>query len=187
MTEKEKRPIKHKEAKLLDDRIVLSDSEILFTEIKFFFVEENFSSQVYFFFPLLIFFSAIGIIFTGLYYDLILLSCFPSFFLSFFLNDRYGKKNLGFLLKANKFVSIDASGFKKLMIQFRAIWENHEIIELEKLNNWANNEIKALNESLLDLKTESNETELPFDIKYAKWYNQNILQTLKLRSIFNPK
>ena len=63
MTEKVKHPNKYKEAKLLDDRIVLSDSEILFSNIKYFFVEENFSSQYYFFFPLLAFFTAIEVIF----------------------------------------------------------------------------------------------------------------------------
>lgn len=187
MTEKEKRPIKHKEAKLLDDRIVLSDSEILFSDIEYFFVEENFSSQIYFFFPLFIFFSAIGIFITGYYYEMIIISFFPSFFLSFLFNNRYGKKNLSFWMKEKKFVSIDASGFKKLMVQFREIWEKHDTNELEKLNNWANNEIKALNESLLDIKTKNNEADLPFDIKFAKWYNQNILQALKLRSIFNLK
>ncbi len=187
MTKKVKHPIKHKEAKLLEDRIVLSNREILFSDIKFFFVEENFSSQYYFFLPLLVFLTAIEFITMDFYYELILINVFPSFFLSFFFNNYYGKKNLSFFLKNNKFVSIDASGYKKLIAQFRAIWENHDINKLKKLNNWANKEIEMLNESLVESKKKNNENNFPIDLKFTKWYNQNILQTLKLRSIFNAK
>lgn len=186
MTEKGQHTIKHKNIKLLDDRIVLDTKEILTSDIKSFDVTSN-DSIIYLVYlglsPLLI---ALENEYNNnlicLILCIIFLVAWP-FGLAFGIPEDLAKKYLHISLNDGTFETINPLEFKSFVAQLQVIWENHHSTELKKLYDWANKETENLDESLTELK-DNNKKDLTKDLNLTKWNNQYILDTLKLRSFF---
>lgn len=178
---------KHKKIKLLNDRIVLAHREILFSEINSFYTE-----PIEITLPLIILgLNAISVLSWLLIgfknYDILVAFFFISIVLSYKLDDMFGKKYLIFNLKGGSKEFIKPRGFKSIVTQLQIIWKNHNIDKLKQLSEWADQEVVSLEKSLAQSKEEIDKKNLTVDLKLSRWRNQNILQTLKLRSIFNIK
>jgi len=189
MTKKVKYPIKHKNVKLIDDRIVLDTKEILTSDIEEFDVRSNNNFASFVFFALIAIAIASELITDFLYdtYNVIFIVFAIAWPVSISLGvpEDLSKKYLYIYLRDGTIETIHPSGFKNFVGQLQVVWENHDINKLKQLNDWGIKEIEALNESLTDSIRGNNKKDLAINFNWTKWNNQYILNTLKLRSIFN--
>ncbi len=192
MTEKVQHPIRYKNIKLLDDRIVLGTKEILTRDIEKFDVISNDGMVFFIFFVLItiaIAFEFITDFRNGTYNVIyIVLAVAWPVSISFGVPKDLSKKYLHIILKDGTIEIIHPLGFKSFVAQLQVVWENHDINKLQQLNDWANKEVESLNESLTEsLLKDNKRKDLSNDYNWTEWNNQYILNTLKLRSIFNLK